>query len=70
MALIGNYSLQNRSPKNHFGGGVLANFPAVDNPEGSWKNRQYGGYLKKSATPNGYITGGAYVLPMVTSGGR
>lgn len=66
MALIGNYSLLNRNPKRHFGGGAIANFPQVFSPPGAWKNRQYGAYRKVSATPNGYVNGGAYVLPMVS----
>jgi hypothetical protein len=68
MALIGNYSLLNRSPKIHFGGGIQALFSGVDNPEGTWKNRHFGGYAAKSATPNGYVHGGAYVLPRVSGG--
>lgn len=68
MALIGNYSLLNRNPKNHFGGGVISNFPDIDQPVGSWKNRQYGGYSQFAATPNGYNTFGAYVLAMKSGG--
>lgn len=66
MALIGNYSLLNRNPKIHFGGGTIANFPGVFG--GAWKNRQYGAYRKVSGTPMGYLHPGSYVLPMTAGG--
>lgn len=68
MALIGNYSLLNRNPKKHFGGGVVSNFPGVSTPDNSKKNRHYGAFSQFAANPNGYNTYGAYVLAMKSGG--
>lgn len=64
MALIGNNSLQNRTPSKIFTGGVASGTSEILSTSGSMKNRHYGGFATNSATPNGYLAPGSWVLPM------
>lgn len=68
MALIGNYSLINRTPVRQFNTGVSSGYGDCFNPPSAVKNRFFGGYAKQSATPNGYLAPGAWVLPLVAGG--
>lgn len=68
MALIGNYSIINRTPIRQFATGVSSQYATTITPPSAVKNRFYGGIPKIAATPNGYLAPSAWVLPM-TGGG-
>ena len=68
MALIGNYSIFNRFARTQFGGGVSSNYRDCFYSPAAQHNRLYGGYSQTSATPNGYLAPGAFVLPMKSGG--
>ena len=64
MALIGNYSLLNRAPYRQFATGVSSGYYQTTIQGGVEKNRSYGGFSNKAATPNGYLHPMAWVLPI------
>jgi hypothetical protein len=68
MALIGNYSLLNRSPYRQFATGVSSNYKDALVTSGNIKNRNVGGFDETSATPNGYLHPSSWVLPLKPGG--
>lgn len=64
MALIGNYSLLNRTAYRQFNTGISSQYFVCFTPSGALINRLYGGYNQKSASFIGYLHPVAYVLPM------
>lgn len=68
MALIGNYSLLNRTPFRQFATGVSSGYTQCIVPAGALRNRFFGGVLQIAATPNGYLAPIAWVLPMKPGG--
>lgn len=62
MALIGNYTLQNRTPARQIGSGVLQMTAQQYSPVASWKNR-LSAYGQVSGTPYGYLAPISWVLP-------
>lgn len=68
MALIGNFSLLNRTPYRQFATGISSGYTQCIVPAGALKNRNFGGFAETSATPNGYLAQMAWVLPMKPGG--
>jgi len=67
MALIGNNSLLTRLPVRQMGGTIVSGFTSQFSPSGSLRNR-YGTFVNYAATPNGYLSPIAWVLPMTAGG--
>lgn len=72
MALIGNYASNNRTINRPFynttSGSVVYGTPGTITPVGALKNRHLGGIPLISATPNGYVHPGAWVMPRIGGG--
>lgn len=62
MALIGNYTINNRQPLRQLGGGIGFMTAAQYSPHGSWKNR-LSSFGQLSGTPYGYLAPISWVLP-------
>ncbi|MGL6122528.1 MAG: hypothetical protein ACRC1W_05790, partial [Shewanella sp.] len=62
MALIGNYSLQNRTPTRILGAGVALMTAVNYSPHSSQKNR-FSAFGQLSGTPYGYLAPISWVLP-------
>lgn len=68
MALIGNYSLINRTPFRQFANGVSSGYKETFTNGGSDQNRHIGGFSKYNGTPIGYLHPASWVLPKVSGG--
>jgi hypothetical protein len=68
MALIGNYSLINRTPIRQFATGVSSGYYQAAVPAGIEKNRTYGGFAKFEGTPSGYSHPMAWVMARQSGG--
>lgn len=68
MALIGNYSLLNRTPYRQFATGVSSGYYQTAVPAGVEKSRTYGGFAKFEGTPSGYSHPMAWVMARQSGG--
>jgi hypothetical protein len=64
MALIGNYSLLNRTVYRQFTGGISSGYIECTNPNGALKNRFLGGFNPKNGMFTGYLPPMSFVMPM------